>query len=132
MVLHLRVKRFIIVLLFGSLFTFTQASALHSQKKTSEERAKNLTERMKRELSLDDNQYSKVYDINLEYVKKSEQLQNSSAGRLSKLKTFRANQETQDKELKIVLTDVQYKKYQQLKERLKEEFKENRKNRDNF
>jgi hypothetical protein len=121
------IKPFIAVLYFGILLTFSQTISAQETKKTSEEKAETLTELMKEKLMLDDNQYAKVYDINLKYIKKNAQLQSSSSRRLSKLKTLRTNQDVKDKELKNVLNSEQYKVYQQLKEKLKEELKENRK-----
>jgi hypothetical protein len=122
------IKSFIGVLLFGLLFTSGQAVSAQETKKSPEEKAKVLTERMKEKLTLIDDQSSKVYEINLKYIKKNEQLQNSSGGRPSKLKTLKANQEAKDKELKSVLSSEQYEAYQQLKEQLMEELKENRRN----
>ncbi len=122
----------------GSLFTVILLGyfliiglPLHAQesKSTSEEWAKTLTDKMKEKLSLDSQQYPKVYDINLKYIKKNMELQNSSARRMEKFKTLKANMEAKDKELKNILTADQYKVYETMKEQLKEELKEKYKNR---
>jgi periplasmic protein CpxP/Spy len=122
--LNLSVKSFFTMILLGCLLSIGQTLNAQEAQKTSEDQAKNLTEKMKEKLSLDDQQYSKGYDINLKYIKKGEELKNSSASRRSKLKTFKSNQDAKDKEVKGVLNDEQYKEYQKLKEQLKEELKE--------
>ncbi|TWV10523.1 hypothetical protein FQ707_12555 [Bacteroidaceae bacterium HV4-6-C5C] len=122
----------------GSLFTvillgyfLIMGLPLHAQesKSTSEKWARALTDQMKEKLSLDSQQYSKVYDINLKYIKKNMELQNSSARRMEKFKILKANMEAKDKELKNILTADQYKVYETMKEQLKEELKEKYKNR---
>lgn len=93
-------------------------------KKTPEERAKMMTDRMKEKLVLTDAQYTPVYNIHLKYAKKNEELKQSTEDKKAKGQKFQALQTEKDKELKTVLTDEQYKKYQALKQEKKDEMKE--------
>ncbi len=118
-------------MLLTCLLLFCQTlDAQETKKSREEEAAEKLTEMMDEKLSLDDQQSKKIYDINLKYINMNEQLQNSSARRISKLKTLKSNQEAKEKELKSILTDEQYNEYQRIKTSLREEFKENLKNKE--
>src|SRR5688572_31338195 len=69
-----------------ALFTLLMISAqfIYAQDRSNEDRAKSLTERMKQNLSLKDDQYEKAYTINLAFVNKASQVRNGGGGRLSK------------------------------------------------
>ncbi|MCI1683703.1 MAG: hypothetical protein LKI39_14280 [Bacteroides sp.] len=127
-VFRLSISSFLSMMLLGGLLLLSQTLSAQEAKMSSEEMAQNLTGIMKEKLSLDDQQYAKIYNINLNYINKNKELQNSSEGRMSKFKTFKSNQKAKDKELKSVLSNEQYNEYQQLKEKLKKEFKEYQKN----
>lgn len=125
---RLSVSSFLSMMILSSLLLFSQTLSAQEAKMSSEEMAQNLTEIMKEKLSLNDQQYTNIYSINLNYIKKNKELQNSSEGRMSKFRAFKSNQKAKDKELKSVLSNEQYNEYQQLKEKLKKEFKEYQKN----
>lgn len=127
----LNIFSYLSTMLLTCLLLFCQTlDAQETKKSREEEAAEKLTEMMDEKLSLDDQQSKKIYDINLKYINMNEQLQNSSARRISKLKTLKSNQEAKEKELKSILTDEQYNEYQRIKTSLREEFKENLKNKE--
>lgn len=96
---------------------------LYGQDKSNEERAKMLTEKMKKDLTLNDDQYEKAYTINLAFINKMTQLKNSGGGRLAKARKLKDADGERDKMLKGVLTDEQYKKYKEQKSSNREEMK---------
>ena len=97
--------------------------SVYAQEKSNEERAKTLTEKMKGNLSLQDEQYGKVYTINLAFVNKATQVRNSGGGRLGKARKLKDADGERDKMLKGVLTGEQYKKYKEQKAENRKEMK---------
>jgi protein CpxP len=93
---------FLIALLFISLGSFAQA--------TPEERATNQTNRMKTELNLTDDQYTKVYDINLGIIMKNDGIKTSTFSEEVKKEVLQSNQQARKSMLKDVLTAAQYEK----------------------
>ena len=112
------------------ILTSTVANAQNNQKDipSASERAAKLTDWMKTNLQLTDDQVSKVQDINMKYANKMEELKNSAAAKRQKLLTLKENDAAKDAELKQVFTDSQYKTYmtkkEELKKKLKQELKE--------
>jgi Spy/CpxP family protein refolding chaperone len=95
----------------------TISFAMHAQRghgphRNPDEAAKSLTERMKTELGLTDQQYASVHSINLEYAKKASTLRGDSSTsrdeRHTRLKSLRQQKRT---ELKKVLTPEQQQKW---------------------
>ena len=93
---------FLVALLFISLGSFAQA--------TPEERATNQTNRMKTELNLTDDQYTKVYDINLGIIMKNDGVKASTFSEEVKKEVLQSNQQARKSMLKDVLTAAQYEK----------------------
>lgn len=91
---------------------------------TAEERAQNQTERMTEHLELTDVQQDKIYTINLRYAREMETAYRASGGKLQRMKRMRAVGQKKDGELKGVLNADQYKKYQQMKDAMRETVKE--------
>jgi hypothetical protein len=89
-----------------------------------EERAAKLTEWMKTNLQLTDDQVAQVSGINLKYAQKNEALRNSTEARAAKFKKLKGYDADKEAELKKLFTDEQFKIYQTKKEEIKEEFKE--------
>jgi hypothetical protein len=113
---------FLITLLFVSLMSFAQT--------TAEERASNQTNRMKTELNLTDDQFTKVYDINLGIIMKNDGIRTSTFSEEVKKEVLQSNQQARKSMLKDVLTAAQYEKLEQevkeikKKKRAKAEHKE--------
>ena len=101
--------------------TFAQTN---STPKSPEDKAKAITGWMKSNLKLTDDQVKKVYPINEKYAAKNQELQTSTASKMGKLKTLKANDKAKDAELKSIFTADQFSQYQAKKEELKEKFKE--------
>jgi Spy/CpxP family protein refolding chaperone len=113
----MKMKFVLTVLLFVSI------SGLYAQDKSNEERAKMLTENMKKNLSLTEDQYEKAYTINLAFVSKVSQIRDSGGGRLGKARKLKSADGDRDKMLKGVLTEEQYKKFKEQKAENREEMK---------
>ena len=113
-----------IALLIGVL-----ANAQDKQIPPAADRAAKLTEWMKTNLQLTDEQLPKVQDINLKYANKADALRNSSAGRRQKLQSLKADGKAKDGELKAILTPGQYESYEAKKAELQKQFKEKAKER---
>jgi len=75
---------------------------------TAEERATAQSTRMKTELNLTDDQYTKVYDINLGIVQKNDGIKNSTYSEEVKKEIIRSNEMARRAMLKDVLTAAQY------------------------
>lgn len=83
------------------------------------ESAKRQTEVLKKELNLNKDQGEKVYELNLKAANKIDDMRKemqNSGSREGMREKFGEIREEQDKEMKKVLTDDQYKKYQKYTE----------------
>ncbi len=105
------------MMLFACMLFATQGFA--QGMRSPEERAKMTTDRMKESLSLDETQTKSVYDINLKYAKKNEEIFKGDGDRAAKMKEIGDLQEAKDKEFKAVLTDKQYGDYQKMVQEMK-------------
>jgi hypothetical protein len=93
------------------------------------ERSAKLTEWMRINLNLTDEQLPTVRDINLKYAKKMDALKTNSLPKSEKMKQIEDNDKEKDKELKDVLTGSQFQTYLSKKQEIKKKFKENLKQR---
>jgi len=93
------------------------------------ERSAKLTEWMRINLNLTDEQLPTVRDINLKYAKKMDALKTNSLPKSEKMREITANDKTKDNELKDVLTNTQFQAYLSKKQEIKKKFKENLKQR---
>jgi hypothetical protein len=109
------------------LMMFSQAEA--QKLGDAAERSSKLTEWMRINLNLKDDQLVKVRDINLKYAKKMDALQTSMLPKSEKMRQITDNDKAKDKELKDVLTDAQFQTYLSKKEEIKKKFKEGLKKR---
>lgn len=75
------------------------------------EGAKASATHMKTQLTLNDNQYTQVVDVNKAYLKKVKDCKASGETEVAKAKKMQALNEERDGKLKSVLTATQYKKY---------------------
>ena len=89
------------------------SSTLSFGQKTAEERATNQTMRMKTELSLTDDQTSKVKEINLGIMQKNERVTaDNTIPETQKNEILKSNNEARMSMLKNVLTSEQYTKFE--------------------
>ncbi|MFT4024829.1 MAG: hypothetical protein QM664_13720 [Flavihumibacter sp.] len=119
-------KKLIIVLCFIISAGIAVAQEPGGGHKTPEERAKAQSEKMKSELKLTDDQYTKIYDLNLKYAKKSDEIRSGSNDRTAKMKAVTDAMDEKDKEIKGILDAGQYEKYEAMKAEQKEKMKEHR------
>lgn len=105
--------------------TYAQRGADEEAFKNSspEERAQIQTDFMKKEMGLDEVQTKLVGDLNLKYAKKMEPIIKGDGNKLSKFSEAKSIMSDKDEELKSIVTEEQYKKYDASKDRLKEEMK---------
>jgi hypothetical protein len=117
---------FMAVLLAVSIGTKAQsADSAH----TAESRATALTEKMKTQLSLTDDQVPQVQTINLKYAQKNQEIWAGTGGRFAKFKALKSSQKDKSKELKAVLDKDQYKKYEVMQQEMKDKAREEINNR---
>ena len=88
------------------------------------ERADFQTNLMVEKLKLGDQQVEPVRAVNLKYAEKAEEIYNSKKLKFRKLKEMRKMTANKDKELKTILTDEQYKTYENIKQEMKEKMRE--------
>jgi hypothetical protein len=97
----------IAIMLVAAISVSAQAPIRHNamQKPSAEQIAKQRAERMRKELALDNNQYNKVYKV---YFKQAKE----QVKRMEKMQKERKKFEM---EMKVILNDVQYKRYLEMK-----------------
>jgi hypothetical protein len=100
------------------------ARAQDRQMPSAETRAAKMTDWMKTSLNLTADQQTKVQDLNLKYAVKMDSLRNSPQARQDKFTVMKSNDAARDAEFQSILTDEQYKTYQEKKQEMKGRFKE--------
>jgi len=101
----------------------TLAMPSFAQDTKKDKAAKALTDTMRTQLSLDDAQYSKVYDINADFMGKLAGMKGSSDSKMAKFKKLKAIDEDRDNALKAVLSAEQFKSFQEFKKQNRQEMK---------
>lgn len=90
-----------------------------SLKHSPEKRAQVQTDKMKTNLTLSDDQYKKIYDINLKYAKKRQESMQAGDDRRAKMKEMKVSNDDKNNELKAVLSEDQFTKYQEMQKEMK-------------
>ncbi len=97
---------------------------------TAEERAEVYAKRMQKTLNLSDEQYIKVLAINIEQVKKQEELRAAHKAEMQATREkMKAQHQDLSKKYESVLTPEQLKKFKEEQEKRKSEMQEGRKER---
>jgi len=101
-------------LILVSLSLSAQEKDHHEKMKNStpQERATKLTDWMKTNLKLNDNQVAQVQAINLKYAQQNEGMKDETKSKEDKMKTMKETEQARDAELKGVLTADQYKDWE--------------------
>ena len=100
------------------------ASAFAQQvKHTPEEKAKRITDSLKTNLSLTDDQYTKIYDLNLAYVNKVKALRQQDGSKEDKKGDFKDLHKSHSKDLSDILTSDQLAKFKSMQKEKREEKK---------
>jgi len=102
----------------------TTAYGQSPQNLTPANRAAKLTDWMKTNLLLTEEQLPKVQEINLKYAGQVETLKNSNKSKMQKWDAFKAGDKAKDVELKQIFTESQYTTYQTKKEAFQKQAKE--------
>ncbi|TWV98011.1 hypothetical protein [Chitinophaga pinensis] len=105
------------------LFLVLVATPSFAQDTKKDKAAKALTDTMRTQLSLDDTQYSKVYDINADFMDKLAGVKGDGDSKMAKFKKLKAIDEDRDKALKTVLSAEQFKSFQEFKKQNRQEMK---------
>ena len=92
---------------------------ISSAQESYQEKAKEMTDKLKEELTLSEDQYDSVLVINEKYIQKFEELRGEEQGRPdpNKREEFMKTKQEWDYELKQVLSEDQFKKYQEFKQK---------------
>lgn len=97
----------------------------------SKTQAQKMTDKMKTNLSLTDEQAKEVLPINESFTESMAALKKSSEGKLAKYQKFKEADDQRDSALKKLLSKEQYLLFKEQKEENREALKEARKNRGN-
>lgn len=109
------------VIMLISTASFAQDKMPH---KTPEERAKMMSDKMKTELSLTDDQYQKVQAINLDFANKTKDIKKDGADKAGWAEKMKPLDEERTTSLKGVLTPDQFTKFESMKKDMKDKHKE--------
>jgi hypothetical protein len=111
------------VVCFSS-YGHAQATGEKMKNLTPEERAQKMTDWMKTNLQLTDDQTPSIHAINLKYATQNEALKGDTGARRDKYKRFKETQEAKDQELKGAMTPEQFSTYLSKKKELQDKMKE--------
>jgi hypothetical protein len=100
------------------------AGAAFAQDGTPEKKATALTDRMKTQLTLTDDQYKQVYDVNLDFVTQLGALKADAGSKMSKFRKMKTIDNDRDAALKKILSADQFSTFQTNKEENRKEMKE--------
>lgn len=121
----LPMKRVIVL----SLLLAMSVSFMNAQQRTppsAEERAKNQTERLNNLLTLSDDQKTKIQTINLELAKKMDEQMGNRGDREAMRAKMQEMDTERTKKYKEVLTDEQFKKYEEDRKKREQEMQNRR------
>lgn len=94
---------------------------------TPEQRAKMQTEWMTTKLNLNASQTQQISALNLQYARKNEPIIQSNSSKLSKFRKLKAIQKEKSNMLSQILSEEQYKKYEDIKDQMIQNIKNKRK-----
>lgn len=95
--------------------------------KSPEERAKIATNKMSKDLALNESQQQRLYDLNLKRASQNQELYNASKEeRKQNREVMKSTQQEYESNLKSLLTEDQFNKYQETKAEKKEKMQAKR------
>lgn len=112
-------KIFLSVLVTIGLFCTQQVMA----QSNNDERVKEMTAKQTEQLSLTPEQVPKVETINADFAKKLEAVKSDGGSKMSKFKTLKNLDKERTNSMKAILTDEQFKKFEQSKKENQKELK---------
>jgi hypothetical protein len=99
-----------------------------AQEKSTEERAKHMTEKMTKSLLLSSDQQDKVFTLNYGIAQKNEAIRkDANLTKEQKIESIKENMNIRRSSLKTILNEEQFKKFEKLEENRKEEVKKSHK-----
>lgn len=115
------------LLLMIALFVTGGVFAQQRQRMTPEERAKSQTENLVKELGLTKEQKDKVHEIYLKYAQqpRPQRDSNSNSDRKTLMAEMQKQQLKRDSTIKVLLTDDQKKKYDELQKEMQDRMRNN-------
>jgi Spy/CpxP family protein refolding chaperone len=120
-----KIKLFGFMLLLTALVLTTgTAYSQQDSKKTPEERATKISEKMKEKLSLSDEQQKQVYDIMLNHVNEMNGLKNSTEDKTSKHEKIKSLRESTHSKINSILSSEQQVKLEKFRQERKAKHKE--------
>ncbi len=113
------------IALIAVIFSFVIASAQQMPQRSPQERARNQTQWMQKNLGINEDQNKRVYEIIFKHAQEMDAARSSGPGpdRRSAMQNIAASR---DAELKNVLTADQYQKYQAHEQEAKDKMRERR------
>ncbi|HEY0769178.1 MAG TPA: hypothetical protein VGD31_02515 [Sphingobacteriaceae bacterium] len=109
-------------LLLASVLSFSQSRLTEDEKKEFKQKQ----EAYQSSLNLNEDQASKMEEINLAYFEGLKSLKSSNESKLSKYKKLKSLNTERDSKARALLNDEQYKIYKEHQKEMKEEFREKR------
>jgi len=119
-------KRINLILAFAFFSLLTTLSI--AQEKTPEERAKNLTERMTKSLLLSTEQQAQILTLNTGIAQKNDAIRkNANMNKDQKQEAIKGNMDGRKANLKTILNEEQFKKFEKIEDKRREELKKKEK-----
>lgn len=114
----------ILAIAFGVTLQAKAQASEQLKNATPEQRAQKITDWMKTNLQLSDEQATAVHAINIKYANQNESLKEEGSARREKYKKAKDNMAAKDQELKGALTADQFNTYLSKKKELQEKMRE--------
>lgn len=123
-------KTSVVIIMIALLSTAFTVNKVNSQvndfkpKKTPEERAQKLSERLSEKLTLTTEQRSSIYDIMLSHFQQADQIRAAETDKKTRRSQIKNLRQSTDLQIQSVLTDEQKVKYEELRQMMKEKRKQ--------
>lgn len=91
---------------------------------SNEERATETTKMMQTQIGFNEETYAKVYDVNLQFVTKNQELKQSDVSKFKKFNALKKHDKERNKALKDILTKDEYKAFKKHKSDNRSAFKD--------
>ncbi|MDX2063117.1 MAG: hypothetical protein SFY70_08660 [Bacteroidia bacterium] len=120
----MRVLTTAVVWLLCAAAVFGQGQGFGGFNLDPEQAADRVTTELQNQLGLDDAQAEQVYQVHLTFFTSAREVQGAGGDRMEKAKRFRELSETRDSQLKGILTEEQFAKYQTIQEANRERMRQ--------
>ena len=118
-------------LIIGTIGSGFSQTKQDRQKKSPEERAKQMTEKLDAKLNLTEKQESEIYQFNLDHSKKMEKMRSSNQDlKKSRMEDHKEMKADNEKKMEKILNTDQMKTYRQLQDNAKSKMKKHHQKKD--